>query len=90
MPKAEKLFRFLASFILRKFYGTVIIRFECGKVTHVETETCQNWAYQDLPHGVSRSSGRSSSLAAFKGESCQGKESDNVRICPQQEASGMA
>ena len=49
MPKGEKLFKFLASLILRKFYGTVIIRFEAGKVTHVETETRRMWEYEDLP-----------------------------------------
>jgi hypothetical protein len=36
MPRGEKLFRFVASLMLRDFYGTVTIRFESGKVTHVE------------------------------------------------------
>ena len=49
MSKGEKLFRFLASLILREFYGTVTIRFEAGKVTHVEIETRQRWEYRDLP-----------------------------------------
>ena len=49
MKKGEKLFRFLASLILREFYGTVTIRFESGKVTHVETQTRQIWEYRDLP-----------------------------------------
>ena len=49
MPRGEKLFRFLASLILREFYGTVTIRFEAGKVTHVETETRRVWQYKDLP-----------------------------------------
>ena len=49
MKKGGKLFRFLASLILREFYGTVTIRFECGKVTHVEIEMQRKWEYQDLP-----------------------------------------
>ena len=49
MPKGEKLLKFLASLTLQKFYGTVTIRFESGKVTHVETEMRRTWRYQDLP-----------------------------------------
>jgi len=49
MLRGEKLFRFLASLVLDKFYGTVIIRFESGKVTHVEAETRRSWEYQHLP-----------------------------------------
>jgi len=49
MPRGEKLFKFLASLILRRFYGTVTIRFEAGKVTHVEMETHRAWKYDDLP-----------------------------------------
>ena len=49
MKTAEKLLRFLASLVLREFYGTVTIRFEGGKVTHVETETRRMWRYKDLP-----------------------------------------
>lgn len=49
MKKGEKLFKFLASLILREFYGTVRIRFEAGKATHVETETRRAWQYKDLP-----------------------------------------
>jgi len=45
----EKLFHFLARLILEKFYGSVTIKFEAGKVTHVETETRRTWKYQDLP-----------------------------------------
>ncbi len=48
-PRGEKLFRFLASLMVRRFYGTVTIRFELGKVTHVETEPSRLWQYQDLP-----------------------------------------
>jgi len=51
MPTGEKLFRFLASLILREFYGMVTIRLERGKVTHVETETRRLWQYRDLPEG---------------------------------------
>lgn len=49
MRVGEKLFRFLAKLILDKFYGTVTIRFENGKVTHVETETRRMWEYRELP-----------------------------------------
>ena len=45
----EKLFHFLAGLLLEKFYGTVTIRFEAGKVTHVEAETRRMWQYKDLP-----------------------------------------
>lgn len=43
MRKGEKLFRFLASLMLRRFYGRVTIRFESGKVTYVESETRHTW-----------------------------------------------
>ena len=49
MKVGEKIFRFLARLILDKFYGSVTIRFESGKVTHVETETRRMWQYRDLP-----------------------------------------
>ncbi len=49
MPRGEKLFRFLADLMLQGFYGTVIIRFESGKVTHVQMETRRMWQYKDLP-----------------------------------------
>jgi len=49
----EKLFHFLARLILDKFYGSVTIRFESGKVTHVETEIRRMWRYKDLPELVS-------------------------------------
>jgi hypothetical protein len=52
MPTREKLVRFLASLMLREFYGTVAIRFEAGKVTHVETETRRVWQYKDLSKGA--------------------------------------
>lgn len=53
MKAGEKLFRFLAGLILEKFYRSVTIRFEHGKVTHVETETRRAWQYKDLPRPVS-------------------------------------
>ena len=43
MKTGEKLFHFLAKLILEKFYGSVTIKFEAGKVTHVETETRRVW-----------------------------------------------
>ena len=49
MPRGEKLFKFLACLMLRDFYGTVIIGFESGEVTHVETETRGTWQYNELP-----------------------------------------
>ena len=49
MPRGRKPFRFLASLMLRDFCGTVTIRFQRGKVTHVETETRRTWRYKDLP-----------------------------------------
>ncbi len=51
MGVADKLSKFIAALTLRKFYGTVTIRFEAGKVTHVETETRRLWRYRDLPDG---------------------------------------
>ncbi len=41
--RGERLFRFLGSLVLHKLCGTAIIRFDGGKVTHVETETLQEW-----------------------------------------------
>ena len=60
MKVGEKLFHFLAMLILDKFYGSVTIRFEHGKVTHVETETKRMWQYKDLPDdaGVARMADR--------------------------------
>jgi hypothetical protein len=45
----EGLFRFLASLMMRDFYGSVTIRLESGKVTHVARATRQTWEYDDLP-----------------------------------------
>jgi len=52
MPRGEKLFKFLASLMLRRFYGIVTIRFEAGKVTHVETDTRRVWQYKNLPEEI--------------------------------------
>ena len=49
MPRGEKLFRFLAKLMVDRFYGSVTIKFEAGKVTHVGTETRRAWQYRDLP-----------------------------------------
>ena len=62
VKRVEKLFKFLARLTLEKFYGTVTIRFESGKVTHGETETRWMWRYKDLPV---------SSQSAFDREGCQ-------------------
>ncbi len=53
----EKLVRFLTGLLLEKFYGTVTIRFEAGKVTHVETGTRRAWQYKDLPGPASARDG---------------------------------
>jgi len=37
--------------MLRRFYGTITIRFEGGKVTCVETEIRRTWQYCDLREG---------------------------------------
>ena len=57
MRQGEKLFKFLARLILDRFYGSVTIRFEHGKVTHVETETRRRWEYKDLPDSASAREG---------------------------------
>ena len=51
MKVGEKLFPFLRRLALDRFFGTVTIKFEHGKVTHVETETKRHWQYKDLPAG---------------------------------------
>ena len=49
MARGGKLPGLLASLILREFYGMVTIRFEAGKVTHVETETRRTWQCTEPP-----------------------------------------
>ena len=53
MPRGEKLIKFPASLMMRKFYGRAAIRFESGKVTHVEVEARRMWQYNDLPDRLS-------------------------------------
>ena len=62
----EKLFKFLARLILERFYGSVTIKFEAGKVTHVETETRRAWAYKDLPNEPGRTPPQGKAGAARK------------------------
>ncbi len=52
MPRGVKLYKFLASLMLRRFFGRVTIRFESGKVTYVETGTRRTWWYKDLPDEI--------------------------------------
>jgi len=54
----QKLLHFLAKLILEEFYGSVTIRFQDGKVTHVETETKRMWQHKDLPGPLSDCAGR--------------------------------
>ena len=49
MKTGEKLSQFLQGLALDRFFGTVTIKYEHGKVTHVETETRRHWEYRDLP-----------------------------------------
>jgi len=49
MLRGEKLFKFVAGLMLQRFFGTITIRFEAGKVTHVDAETRRTWRYEDLP-----------------------------------------
>lgn len=56
MRPGEKLFRFLTGLILDRFFGSVTIKFEHGKVTHVETETRRHWEYRELPTAENASS----------------------------------
>jgi len=45
----DRLFRYLADLIINKFFGTVTVRFEAGKVTHVEAATRRIYEYGQLP-----------------------------------------
>ena len=49
MRQEEKVFRFLARLVLHQFYRTVTIRFDSGKVTHVEAEMRRSRGYERLP-----------------------------------------
>jgi len=44
-----RLLQFVHGVALDRFLGTVTIKFEHGKVTHVETDTRRHWQYNDLP-----------------------------------------
>ena len=44
-----KLFRFLQRFFGRDFFGTTTLRFEGGKVTHVDVETKRSYRFKDIP-----------------------------------------
>lgn len=67
LKAGEKLFRFLAGLLLEKFYGTVTIRFEAGKVTHVEAETRRMWPYRDLPEVLNGREDRSTTVSPEDG-----------------------
>lgn len=45
----DRLSAFLRKFFLSRFFGTVTIQLESGKVTHVKVETKKVLRYQDLP-----------------------------------------
>ena len=45
----DKLIKFLLKLCGERFYGCVIIKFENGKATHIETNSTQKWEYKDLP-----------------------------------------
>ena len=47
--RRENRSRLPGSLALGKFYGTVTIRFEAGKLMHVETQARRTWRSQDLP-----------------------------------------
>lgn len=44
----EKLFSFLRKLFAEKFFGTVSIKFEHGKVTHIEVVSRHVYKYGDL------------------------------------------
>jgi len=45
----DKLIKFLKKLFYEKFYGSVTIKFENGKATHVEVNSTRKWEYKDLP-----------------------------------------
>jgi len=49
VPIMDKLIKFLLKLYSDKFYGSVIIKFENGKATHVEMNSTRRWEYKDLP-----------------------------------------
>ena len=50
----EKLFSFLMKLFTEKFFGSVTIKFEHGKVTHIEITTRRLLKYGDLPEDSNR------------------------------------
>ena len=49
MPGGDRLFKFLAGLMVRRFHGTITIRFQEGKATHVTAESRRTWEYRHLP-----------------------------------------
>jgi hypothetical protein len=49
--RGEKLLKSLAGLMVDRFHGSVTIRFESGKVTHVGAASKRMWAYKSLPTG---------------------------------------
>jgi len=45
----EKLIRFLKGLNSENFFGSVTIKFENGKATHVELNSTRKWEYRNLP-----------------------------------------
>jgi hypothetical protein len=45
----ERLVSFLRRLFQERFFGTVVIKVEHGKVTHVEVSTRRSYEYKDLP-----------------------------------------
>lgn len=45
----ERLVSFLRRLFRDRFFGTVVLKFEHGKVTHVEVSTRRSYEYKDLP-----------------------------------------
>ena len=48
-PESKTSFSFLNRLVLAESFGSVIIKFEAGRVTHVRVETCRTWQYNELP-----------------------------------------
>lgn len=45
----QKLIRFLQRLVAEKFYGTITIKFENGKATHIEMASMRKWEYKEFP-----------------------------------------
>ncbi len=46
----EKLIRFLQDLARNNYFGSVTIKFENGKATHIEANSIKKWQYKDLPN----------------------------------------